>query len=457
MSNSANSANISKAARRLPPMFGNGLPFLGHLRPFNADPIRLLVAGRAQHCDAFFIKLLGKRIAVLTGPEANEAVFRAPEETLSPREAYRLMTPIFGRGIAYDAEPRIMAEQLGFLYPAVRDDRLRTYTQQMAEETIQSLATWGESGELELVEFCTELTMFIASRCLLGHEFRQHLTGEFAKLYQDMERSLIPIAYFFPNLPLPVFRRRNQARLRMVEVITDIVAARHADGVRGEDFLQTLMEARYQDGRELTEHEITGLLLTIVFAGHHTTATLAAWTFVELLRSPEHLAAILEEQARVLGEDSSVTFTNLKLLVYLERFIMEVERLHPPIIVMMRKAIQDFHFRNWRIPRNSFVMVSPAVSNRDASLFRNADQFDPSRFAPGRDEHRKHPFGITTFGGGMHRCIGQHFAYLQIKTVVSVMLRRYHMELVSGGTSPSYEFMVVPPSSPCIVRYERRA
>src|SRR5699024_4340427 len=106
--------------------------------------------------------------------------------------------------------------------------------------------------------------------CLLGKEFREELTTEFSEVYYDLERSIVPLVYISPNLPLPVFRRRDRARARLGEMVSRIVERRKRSGFEGEDFLQTLMEARYKDGTKLSDHEITGMLVAAMFAGHHT-------------------------------------------------------------------------------------------------------------------------------------------------------------------------------------------
>jgi sterol 14alpha-demethylase len=125
-----------------------------------------------------------------------------------------------------------------------------------------------------------------AWECLIGHEFRQNLSAEFAHLYHDLEGGLNLIAFFKPNLPLPSFKRRDRARVCIAQLISKIIADRRASGTEGEDFLQTLMSARYSDGTALSDDAITGLLLTIIFAGQHTSAVLAAWTGVLLLQHP---------------------------------------------------------------------------------------------------------------------------------------------------------------------------
>jgi len=422
---------------------------------FHRDPTAVLERGRNQFGEIFSFLLAGKQVTVLTGPQANEAFFHATDDQLSAKEAYRFTIPIFGPGVAYDATPEVMSEQLGLLFPALRDQRLQAYARFMAEEAETYFDAWGDAGEVDLLQVTNELTTFIASRCLIGHEFRQNLSTEFAHLYHDLEGGLNLLAFFQPNLPLPSFRRRDRARVRMAELISKIIAQRRATGTEGEDFLQTLMTARYRDGSALSDDAITGLLLTIIFAGQHTSAVLAAWTGVLLLQHPQYLPPILKEQKEIFGGAREMSLDRLRRLQRLECAIKEAERLRPPLVMLMRTILRDFEYREYRSPAGGLAMVSPAVSHRLPEVFRNPDRYDPDRFAPGREEDRKHSYTLIGFGGGRHRCIGLTFAQQQVKVIWSVLLQRFKLELVQRDHQPNYSTFVVGPRRPCLVRYRR--
>lgn len=109
------------------PKLGGGLPVLAHALDLQRRPLELLMRGWQEHGEIFEIRTLGQRFAVFAGPEAHEANFHAPDDQLNQKEVYQFTVPIFGKGIAYDATPDLMAEQVGFLYPAVRDGRMQTY------------------------------------------------------------------------------------------------------------------------------------------------------------------------------------------------------------------------------------------------------------------------------------------------------------------------------------------
>ena len=446
---------LQATAPRLAPRLDGGLPYLGHVLEFNKRPLDLIRRGVSEFGEIFQLQLVGTRCTVLIGPEANEAFFRAPDTQLSPREVYRFVTPVFGRGIAYDAPSNVMTEQIGFLMPALRDKNMRTYARLMQAETEAYIDNLPETGEVDFVEMCNEVTTFIASRCLLGREFRENLTTEFAHLYHDMERALNQIAFFTPYLPLPSFRKRDKARARMVELIGEVVKQRRANGTSDDDFLQALVDARYKDGRLLNSHEIAGLLLTIIFAGHHTSSVLATWTGILMMQHPRVIPNLLREQLAIHGDDGQVSFESLKTVSHLEYVIREAARMRPPLVMLMRNVLEDFHYKDFVVPAGDLLMVSPGVSHFDPAAFSDPETYDPSRFGPERQEDKK-PYALITFGGGKHRCLGTHFAYMQVKALWSVFLRRLDFELLDAEYTPDYGGFVVGPHSPARVRFRKR-
>ncbi len=217
------------------------------------------------------------------------------------------------------------------------------------------------------------------------------------------------------------------------------------------------LNARYDDGSHLSAHEITGMLIGTIFAGHHTTAGTAAWTLLELARRPEQLELVLNELDAHFGADGEVTFQSLREIPVLENVIKEVLRLHPPLIFLIRKVMQDFHFKDYTVKAGKYVCASPRVSHRIADVFPDPEKFDPDRYSEARQEDAK-PFSWIAFGGGKHKCSGNAFAMLQLKAIFSILLRRYTFELIDDKDTYQDDFtqMVVQPVSPCRVRYIKR-
>jgi sterol 14alpha-demethylase len=440
---------------REPPVLSGALPVVGHTVEFVRSTIGLLTRAQRELGSVVGIEIVGKKMVAVFGPEANEAVFRAPDSQLNPSEAYKIMTPIFGKDVVYDAPPEKMSEQLKMLLPALKDRRMRTYGEIIVEEVEQSIASWGDAGEIDLVEYCRVLTNYTSSHCLLGREFRKGMTEEFAAVYHSLERGVTPVAYLNAQLPLPSFRERDRARIRLEEMVTQIIAERRRAGRTGEDFLQTLMESRYRDGKPLTEHEITGMLVAALFAGHHTSSVTTAWCIIELCNHPAYLQKVLAELDETFSGGEEVGFHSLRNIPFTERTVLEALRLHPPLFMLVRVAKEDFVHAGYLIPKGTWVLLSPTVTHRIPELFKNAEVFDPDRFAPPREEDKR-DFAFVPFGGGRHKCMGNAFALLQIKAILAILLRRYEFELVDARVDSDFQGLVVGPKEPCRIRYKRR-
>lgn len=447
----------TKTAELAPPKMPGALPLLGHMLAFGKNPFDYMMQLRNTLGEIGEFRMFHQKMVLMTGPEANEAFFRAPDAQLDQSQAYKIMTPIFGKGVVFDAPPHKKDQQLKMLMPVLRDKPMRGYAQVIVQEVEEMIADWGDSGEIDLLEFMKELTIYTSSHCLLGDEFRYELNDEFAKIYHDLEKGVNPLAFVFPYLPLPVFRRRDKARVKLQALVTGIIAKRAQKTEKSEDAFQLLIDASYDDGSRLSAHEITGMLIGTIFAGHHTTAGTAAWTLLELAKRPEHLKRVLKELDQHFGVDGEVTFQSLREIPILENVVKEVLRLHPPLIFLIRKVMKDFHFKGYTVKAGKYVCASPRVSHRIAEIFPEPEKFDPDRYLEDRQEDAQ-PFSWIAFGGGKHKCTGNAFAMLQLKAIFSILLRRYTFELIDEKDYYQDDFtqMVVQPLSPCKVRYIKR-
>jgi sterol 14-demethylase len=447
-------ASTSRKRGRPIPKLSGGLPFVGHLVPFVRAAVQLLEKARAECGDVAAFDVGPKRMVLLTGPEASEAFFRAPDDVLNPSEAYKMMTPVFGKDVVYDAPMEKMAEQFTMLLPCLQDRRMRSYAEVITKEVARSIAGFGDHGVLDMYEYTKVLTNFTSSACLLGREFREDMTEEFARVYSDLERGITPLAYLNAHLPIPAFIKRDRARVRLVEMITAMIADRRRTGREGEDFLQILMDTKYKDGNALSEHEITGLLLAAMFAGHHTSAVTAAWMMLELARHPDLYERARTEAFRVYGTDGPITYQSLRELPVIEGCVKETLRLRPPLFMLLRVAMKDFEYDGYVIPKGTNLIVSPSVTHRIPEIFKDPDRFDPDRFGPGREEDKRR-FAFQVFGGGAHKCLGNAFALLQIKSIFALLLRRFEFTSYGDPLEGDFHGVVIGPKQPCRVRYRR--
>ena len=456
--NAAEGAEPTHPGGAAPPRLSGGLPFLGHLLELRSRPIELLTRARAECGEIAELRLARLPLVMLYGEEAQEAFFRAPDEQLDQAAAYPFMKPIFGEGVVFDAPPERRKEALR--NQSLRDKQMRGHAEVIAAETERMAARLGEQGELDLLDFFAELTIYTSSACLIGQPFREELTPEFAHVYHELERGTDAIAYVNPNLPIPSFRKRDRARRRLVELVTGIMQARTATGEAKGDLLDVLMRVKRESGEpRFSADEITGMFISMMFAGHHTTSGTAAWTLLELLRHPEHSKPVVEELDRLFEGGGEVSYHALREIPRLENVIKETLRLHPPLILVMRKVVYDFHYKGWTVAAGKLVGAALAVSNRMPECFPDPDRFEPARYEEGREEDRLHPFGWIPFGAGRHRCVGAAFAMIQLKAIFSVLLRGFEFELAQPPASyrNDHSKMVVQLAQPCRVRYRRRA
>jgi len=439
-----------------PPRLSGGLPLIGHMLPFAMNPYGFMKAAREEAGDVAAFKMFNQQIVLLTGAEASHAFYRAPDEQLDQSAAYKLMTPIFGEGIIFDAPIERKNEQLRMLMPSLRIDAMRSHSTKIVQEVEDIIKDWGDIGEIEAVDFFKQLTINTASHCLLGQEFRYEVSEEFAEIYHDLEEGINPLAYHYPYLPIPAFKRRDKARTRLEKLVGGIVQKRKQQADKPDDMFQTLVDAEYKDGTKLTDSEITGMLLGAIFAGHHTSSGTSAWVLIELLKNPDLMKEVKQELDELLGNDGEVTFQSLREVPRLESVLKEVLRLHPPLIVLMRQVDEDLNVGKYTIKKGDMVWASPPVTQRIPELFANPEAFDPYRYDVGREED-KNLNAYQPFGGGKHKCSGNAFALFQIKAIFSVLLRKYEFELCedAGNYVDDYTQMIVQPRSPCRIRYRR--
>jgi sterol 14alpha-demethylase len=439
------------------PMVSGGPDHLDELRN---DPIALMRRVREECGDAGRFVIGGREVVLLTGSEANEFFFRAPEEVLDQAEAYPFMTPIFGEGVVFDAPPERRREMLH--NQALRDKFMRGHAATIAEEVDQMVANWDDEGEIDLLEWFAELTIYTSSACLVGKKFRRTLDHRFADLYHDLEQGTDAIAYVDPYAPIESFRRRDAARAGLVALVEEIMAKRRAAGEDDErDLLDVLMSITEEDGvtPRFSADVITGMFISMMFAGHHTTSGTAAWTLIELLRHPTDLAAVSAELDTLHGEGITVSYQALREIPHLESSIKEALRLHPPLILVLRMAKEDLAYDDVVIPAGDLVGASPAVSNRIRESFPDPDAFVPARYLEPRAEDRANPWNWIPFGAGRHRCVGAPFAMMQLKAIFSILLEGWEFELAQPSDTyrNDHSKMVVQLAQPCVVRYRRRS
>ncbi|KAF5443648.1 hypothetical protein F2P56_036186 [Juglans regia] len=453
---------VPRSGKRLPPVL-KSWPVIGGLVRFMKGPIVMLREEYPKLGSVFTVNVVNKKITFLIGPEVSAHFFKASESDLSQQEVYQFNVPTFGPGVVFDVDYSVRQEQFRFFTESLRVNRLKGYVDQMVAEAEDYFSKWGDSGEVDIKYELEHLIILTASRCLLGREVRDKLFDDVSALFHDLDNGMLPISVIFPYLPIPAHRRRDQARKKLAKIFANIIHSRKYGGNAENDMLQCFIDSKYKNGRPTTEAEVTGLLIAALFAGQHTSSITSTWTGAYLLRHKEYLSAVLEEQKNLLGKHGSkVDHDILSEMDVLYRCIKEALRLHPPLIMLLRSSHSDFSVttrdgKEYDIPKGHIVATSPAFANRLPHIFKNPDSYDPDRFAVGREEDKvAGAFSYISFGGGRHGCLGEPFAYLQIKAIWSHLLRNFELELVSPFPEIDWNAMVVGVKGKVMVRYKRR-
>jgi sterol 14alpha-demethylase len=434
-------------------MLSGAKPGTGHYDEFLAHPALLMLRAWRECGDFAEFDLGGMRNVLVVEPDPLEAVFRAPDEQLSAAEAYQYMVPIFGEGIQFGAPLDLERQQVKMQATALRPERMKGYARIIAEEVEDRVRRWREEGELDIHQEFKELVLRTSTHCLLGAEFRNKLTEEFGALLHDLELAVSPSAVLDPYAAEEIFARRDRSRARLHELVTAVIEQRRRSGEEHPDMLQVFMEVNYLDGRKLSDEEIVGMVIWIMFAGFHTSSNTATWTAVELARHPGLAAPVAREIDSIYDGAQGLSFMALREIPALERFVLEVLRLHPPLVTLMRRVKSDFTVRDQRIPAGDTIAISPYVTHRNPAWFPDPERFDPNRPLP------EHVFAYIPFGGGRRKCVGNAFALLQVKSIFCALLKRYDFAPVDPPESyrdvmPS---LILQVSEPARLRYRRRS
>lgn len=452
-----------KRAKGTPPIASIGAPLIGNYIEFAKNPVEFIEKARQKFGSIYTVPMLHKNLTFLLEPEVSAPFYQLTDDQMSQSEVYKFMTPVFGPGVVYDAEPKKRVQQMQSMAQGLKSGRLKAYIPKIEKETRDYIEKWGQSGTIDLLEALSELTILTSSRCLHGDEIRENMFAEVSRIYHDLDKGVTPLSFFFPYAPTQAHAMRDNARKEMVKIFSGVIEKRNNERKAGKDtshytdILQLYIDFVYrEDQSHLTDDQIVGLLIALLFAGQHTSSITSTWTMMFLLHHPDCLEKVLAEQDALLGNGQAFDFDCVGNMEYLQNCVKESLRMFPPLIMLMRQAMEDISTTlngvTYTIPKGDIVITSPAVSSRLESVFKNANSFEPDRFGPERNE-QKTPFAYLGFGGGRHACLGQQFGLLQIKTIVSVLLRTYKFEKVTNEfPEPDYTAMVVGPKNHCMVK-----
>lgn len=455
---------IKPVDKTVPPVIPHNIPFFGLMFSFGKDPLKFLLEAQKKYGDVFTFLLFGRQLTYVVGSEASDVFFNAKGADVSAEAAYKDLTvPVFGEGVLYDVTHELMTEQKKMCKGALTPQAFEKYVPIIEKETLDYIATWGDEITVDLLETMSEITIMTASHCLLGKEVRSKLNQGFAKLYADLDGGFTPLNYLFPNVPFPRNIKRDAAHTKIRNLFMEVIDRRRRDNDKTHvDLMQTLMDdGIYKDGSKMSDTEISHLLIAVLLGGQHTSSTTGSWLGFEIAQRADYIQKIRDEVMEIAGNEP-LTFDHIKKMRSFDSAIKETLRIHPPLIQIMRLVVKDLTYKNYKIPAGNFICVSPTANHMLPEAFPNPEKFEPERFERDNSsaDEEKHDinsrFSFVPFGAGRHRCIGENYAFMQLKTIWATILRHYDVVNVTGVPAPSYSSLVVLPSHPNSIKFVKR-
>jgi cytochrome P450 len=363
----------------------------------------------------------GRKIVVVSDPEAVKTVFTAPPEVAPSAAGLSPIAPIMGPSSVITLTGPAHLRQRRLLLPPFHGERMREYEDVIVEATRRAMAGWRLGESMRLLEQTRAITLEVILRAVFGVEadrmaaLREAIGG----LFEPMKMStMLLIALRRPTLERPA-GKLGRALDHLDAVIYEELRRRRgqADLEERGDILSLLMLARDEDGSGMADEELRDELVTLLLAGHETTATASAWAIERLVRHPAKLRRLVAEIDAGDGEE------------YMQAVVNETLRVRPVVPMVVRVLEEPLRVGEHVLPRGTRVAPSIYLTNRNARVYDAPREFRPERFLGSSPE----TFSWIPFGGGIRRCIGASFATLEMKLMLGTMLGELHPSLPRRG------------------------
>jgi cytochrome P450 len=388
----------------------------------------LLEQSRARFGRMFTLKIAYEGDwVVISDPELVKQVFTGDPRVFHAGEGNQILRPVLGDNSVLVLDEKKHIAQRKLLLPPFHGERMQAYGEKMAEIAAREIESWPTGVPYKLRPRMQAITLEIVLETVFGVHGGERMgplrdaLREFLDLTTD-PKVLLPILLIGPDRinGVPAFRRRVE---RVDQLLAAEIGERRAaeDLAERDDVLSMLVQARHEDGSPMSDAEIRDELLTLLVAGHETTATALSWAMERLTRHPEKLERLRDEVEA--GEEAYLTAT-----------IQETLRLRPVIVVVVRKLTEPVELGGYELPAGARVVPSIHLIHRDPETYPEPDRFLPERFLD-------NPPGTYTwipFGGGVRRCLGAAFAQFEMAVVLRELVRRYEITPATQASERPY-------------------
>ncbi|TML26221.1 MAG: cytochrome P450, partial [Actinobacteria bacterium] len=388
---------------KLPP--GPGQPAFVQTIAWWWRPIATLERNRARYGKRFTIRLLGAPpFVMLSDPDEIKELMTAPADVLHPGEGAQILEPVVGSNSVILLDEQAHLEQRKLMLPAFHGEKMQRLTGLMSEVAEREAASWPRDEPVALHPRLQALTLEIVLRAVFGLDPGARLDALRDKLTEILALGARPLGQL-PQLqrdlgPLSPYARFERLKAEADVLVFELIDERRAEEAERDDVLSLLLAARHEDGSPMSPQELRDELMTLLVAGHETTASELAWAFERLVRTPEPLRRLVAE---IDADDGDA---------YLTATIQETLRRRPVLPNAAPRLVkQSVEVGGWRYEPGACLVANAYLVHHDPAIYPDPYAFRPERFLDS-------PPGTYTwipFGGGRRRCLGASFALVEMK------------------------------------------
>lgn len=426
-------------------------------RAFQRDPLGTLAGYQAEYGDFYYLQVGDAGQFFVAHPEDIREVLVTQADKFIKDPQYRDpkmgIARYLGNGLLTSGGA-FWKRQRRLVAPAFHHRRIEGYAETMVAYTDQMLDGWQDGARLDVAAEMTRLTLFIVARAL----FNSDVSGDATRIAAAMDiiQTVLGEGWYLPPwVPDPRRWRAGRARRDLDAVVYRIIHEWRATGEDRGDLLSMLLLAEDEEGRRMTDEQARDEVVTLLLAGHETTANTLNWTWLLLAQHPEVEAKLHAELAEVLN-GRLPQLEDLPQLKYTERVVKEAMRLYPAAWAISREATEAVALRGGTVPPGSVVGVMIYFTHRDPRWWPEPERFDPERFC--EENSAAIPrYAYLPFGGGPRVCVGNSFAMMEARLLLATIASRYRLEALPGHTVEPAPLITLNPKGGLPMIARRRA
>jgi cytochrome P450 len=403
--------------------------------------------------DISFWRFLNISSYFFAHPNEVESVLVTKHRSFIKGIGTRANPEIFGNGLL-TSEGEFWLRQRRLSQPAFHRTRIATYADIMAREAERMLNGWRDGEELDIHREMMRTTLAIATRTLFGVDLGPQMPV-IAEALDAFIRQNAGVSVWQLILKLPTLKRWRYLRgvRALDEIVYGIIRKRRASDM-GNDLLSDLLRSQDTDGSAMTDQQLRDEVMTMLLAGHETTALALSWAWFLLASHPVAQEKLHHEVDQVLA-GRLPTAADAALLPFTNNVVKETIRLYPPAWIITRMASEQVEIGGYVVPAGSNIIVSPWVTHRDGRFFPQPEQFRPERWSADREQATP-KFAYFPFGGGPRICIGNSFALMEAAILLAAVAQRFQIDLVPEQTIEPFASITLRPRSGVRVRLRQR-